>query len=121
MIYKPSSKPRSNTYVGTVNNDAEGWAEYKGVKKEAREFNAAERLRAKTEGTLPKYKKTDCFARLGENNPRAFKYRKGGYGAYQRIDKKDGVTLDIYVSVYQKVAYVNTFTGNTRIGIRNVA
>jgi hypothetical protein len=121
MIHKLSSKPRSNTYVGTVNNDAEGWAEYEGVKKEAREFNAAERLRAKTEGTPPKYKKTDCFARLGENNPRASKYRKGGYGAYQRIDKKDGVTLDIYVSTYQKVSYTSSFTGRTQIGIRNIS
>lgn len=108
-------KGRTNTYQFTVPNTDIGRQALEDYRNIAKEHNALERLRAKND---PNYKpliwKIDVQARLGKNNPNAPKYRarqKGSWrNAYQRIERADGATLDIYAALYRKVT--NTY-GNS--------
>jgi hypothetical protein len=99
---------RSNAYLFSVQNDAEGHAHIAEIRQSIREYNAEERRGAKNDPSFkPKFLKIEVRGRLGKNNPNAMIYRSRaqsrmaarfhfGSHAYQNIAPKHGATLDVY-------------------------
>lgn len=100
------TKYRSSNYKFTVNNDCEGLNKIRQLQKEAKIFNAEERLKEmKDPGYQPKIRRIAQYGRLGKNNPNAQKYRDANHtwrNAYQRILLEDAATIDVYVGTYVK-------------------
>ena len=101
---------RSENYRFTVNNDAEGHIHIAQLRKQARIFNAEERLKALKDSSYARQiAKVDIFGRLGKNNVNAQSYRDAakkqrenfiaywGANPYQRVAIADAKTIDCYL------------------------
>jgi hypothetical protein len=106
---------RTDTYQYTVNADANGDQIFRDVQKQAKIFNAEQRvLKLKNPDHVLLRKTVARQARLGRQNPNAWRYQERNQNswrnAYQRIEWDHAAHFDIYVTVQKWSAQYSYWT-----------
>ena len=107
-----TGKSRTKNYFATANNDAEGLAAIKELRKTIKIQNLIDRTMALQDPNfVPITRRVSLYGRLGKNNPNSDVYRYKFGNGYQRIDIKHAATIDIYVTQFKKHVCAHWQTG----------